>query len=110
MGKKFWEKEEDLQNHFKTVAGGSFPVSARAQTTNFPDSWCLFPSPPPQRGCTEGLFRQSRRYMNLFCANMMDVNRRAEAIGYTYPTRDVFMENSRDHPTFCSKNKATVCP
>lgn len=45
------------------------------------------------RGCTEGLFRQSRRYMNLFCANMMDVNRRAEAIGYTYPTRDVFMEN-----------------
>ena len=48
--------------------------------------------------------------MNLFCANMMDVNRRAEAIGYTYPTRDVFMENSRDHPTFCSKNKATVCP
>ncbi|XP_047636521.1 UPF0764 protein C16orf89 homolog isoform X3 [Phacochoerus africanus] len=45
------------------------------------------------RGCTEGLFRQSQRYMNLFCANMMDLNRRAEAIGYTYPTRDIFMEN-----------------
>ena len=32
--------------------------------------------------------------MNLFCANMMDLNRRAEAIGYAYPTRDLFMENS----------------
>lgn len=32
--------------------------------------------------------------MNLFCANMMDLNRRAEAIGYAYPTRDIFMENS----------------
>ncbi|XP_047636520.1 UPF0764 protein C16orf89 homolog isoform X2 [Phacochoerus africanus] len=48
------------------------------------------------RGCTEGLFRQSQRYMNLFCANMMDLNRRAEAIGYTYPTRDIFMENTAD--------------
>ncbi|XP_007181569.1 UPF0764 protein C16orf89 homolog [Balaenoptera acutorostrata] len=45
------------------------------------------------RGCTKGLFRQSQRYMNLFCANMMDLNRRAEAIGYAYPTRDLFMEN-----------------
>lgn len=32
--------------------------------------------------------------MNLFCANMMDLNQRAEAIGYAYPTRDIFMENS----------------
>ncbi|VCX41549.1 unnamed protein product [Gulo gulo] len=45
------------------------------------------------KGCTEGLFRQSQHYMNLFCANMMDLNRRAEAIGYAYPTRDIFMEN-----------------
>uniref|UniRef100_A0A8C3YRY6 Chromosome 16 open reading frame 89 n=1 Tax=Catagonus wagneri TaxID=51154 RepID=A0A8C3YRY6_9CETA len=45
------------------------------------------------RGCTKGLFHQSQRYMDLFCANMMDLNRRAEAIGYAYPTRDVFMEN-----------------
>ncbi|XP_029804462.1 UPF0764 protein C16orf89 homolog isoform X1 [Suricata suricatta] len=45
------------------------------------------------KGCTEGLFRHSQRYMNLFCANMIDLNRRAEAIGYAYPTRDIFMEN-----------------
>lgn len=53
-------------------------------------SLCLF----PQRGCTRGLFRQSQHYMNVFCANMMDLNRRADAIGYAYPTRDIFMENS----------------
>ncbi|KAI4559430.1 hypothetical protein MJG53_017956 [Ovis ammon polii x Ovis aries] len=46
------------------------------------------------RGCTRGLFRQSQHYMNVFCANMMDLNRRADAIGYAYPTRDIFMENS----------------
>ncbi|XP_042827580.1 UPF0764 protein C16orf89 homolog isoform X2 [Panthera tigris] len=46
------------------------------------------------KGCTEGLFRHSQHYMNLFCANMMDLNQRAEAIGYAYPTRDIFMENS----------------
>ncbi|XP_021488178.1 UPF0764 protein C16orf89 homolog [Meriones unguiculatus] len=45
------------------------------------------------QGCTEGLFQQSQQYMNIFCANMMDLNRRAEAIGYTYPTQDLFMEN-----------------
>ncbi|KAF3818939.1 UPF0764 protein C16orf89 homolog [Mirounga leonina] len=45
------------------------------------------------KGCTGGLFCQSQHYMNLFCANMMDLNRRAEAIGYAYPTRDIFMEN-----------------
>ncbi|XP_036787675.2 UPF0764 protein C16orf89 homolog [Manis pentadactyla] len=45
------------------------------------------------KGCTAGLFHQSQLYMNLFCANMMDLNRRAEAIGYAYPTRDIFMEN-----------------
>ncbi|XP_041605761.1 UPF0764 protein C16orf89 homolog isoform X3 [Vulpes lagopus] len=45
------------------------------------------------KGCTEGLFRQSQHYMNLFCANMMDLNWRAEAIGYAYSTRDIFMEN-----------------
>uniref|UniRef100_G1RG47 Uncharacterized protein n=1 Tax=Nomascus leucogenys TaxID=61853 RepID=G1RG47_NOMLE len=45
------------------------------------------------RGCTQGPFQQSQDYINLFCANMMDLNRRAEAIGYAYPTRDIFMEN-----------------
>uniref|UniRef100_A0A8C5V4B5 Chromosome 16 open reading frame 89 n=1 Tax=Microcebus murinus TaxID=30608 RepID=A0A8C5V4B5_MICMU len=45
------------------------------------------------KGCTEGLFRQSQHYIDLFCANMMDLNRRAEAIGFAYPTRDIFMEN-----------------
>ncbi|XP_064334290.1 UPF0764 protein C16orf89 homolog isoform X1 [Camelus dromedarius] len=48
------------------------------------------------RGCTKGLFRQSQRYMNLFCANMMDLNRRAETIGYAYQTRDLFMENTAE--------------
>ncbi|XP_052615317.1 UPF0764 protein C16orf89 homolog [Peromyscus californicus insignis] len=45
------------------------------------------------QGCTEGLFRQSQHYMNVFCANMMELNRRAEAIRYAYPTQDLFMEN-----------------
>ncbi|XP_047695074.1 UPF0764 protein C16orf89 homolog isoform X2 [Prionailurus viverrinus] len=48
------------------------------------------------KGCTEGLFRHSQHYMNLFCANMMDLNQRAEAIGYAYPTRDIFMENTAE--------------
>ncbi|XP_060028413.1 UPF0764 protein C16orf89 homolog isoform X1 [Erinaceus europaeus] len=45
------------------------------------------------KGCTEGLFSQSWSYKNLFCANMMDLNQRVEAIGYAYPSRDIFMEN-----------------
>ncbi|XP_017361537.1 UPF0764 protein C16orf89 homolog isoform X2 [Cebus imitator] len=48
------------------------------------------------RGCTQGLFQQSQDYISLFCANMMDLNRRAEAIGYEYPTRDIFMENNAE--------------
>ncbi|XP_030653538.1 UPF0764 protein C16orf89 homolog isoform X3 [Nomascus leucogenys] len=48
------------------------------------------------RGCTQGPFQQSQDYINLFCANMMDLNRRAEAIGYAYPTRDIFMENNAE--------------
>nr|XP_048289382.1 UPF0764 protein C16orf89 homolog isoform X2 [Myodes glareolus] len=46
------------------------------------------------QGCTEGLFRQSQHYIDIFCANMMELNRRAEAVGYTYHTRDLFMENN----------------
>ncbi|XP_006090448.1 UPF0764 protein C16orf89 homolog [Myotis lucifugus] len=45
------------------------------------------------KGCTKGLFHQSQHYMDLFCANMMDLNHRAEAVGYAYPIRDIFMEN-----------------
>ncbi|MBZ3879699.1 UPF0764 protein C16orf89-like protein [Sciurus carolinensis] len=45
------------------------------------------------QGCTKGLFGQSQHYIRVFCANMMDLNQRAEAIGYAYPTRDLFMEN-----------------
>ncbi|KAL1778847.1 UPF0764 protein C16orf89-like [Sigmodon hispidus] len=45
------------------------------------------------QGCTEGLFLQSQHYMNVFCANMMELNQRVEAIGYSYPTQDLFMEN-----------------
>uniref|UniRef100_A0A8C9PG21 Uncharacterized protein n=1 Tax=Spermophilus dauricus TaxID=99837 RepID=A0A8C9PG21_SPEDA len=46
------------------------------------------------QGCTEGLFHQSQHYISVFCANMMELNWRAEAIGYAYPTRDLFMENN----------------
>lgn len=60
------------------------------QTANLLVSRCLF----PQKGCMEGLFCQTQLYMNLFCANMMDLNQRAEAIGYAYSTQDIFMENS----------------
>lgn len=45
------------------------------------------------QGCTEGLFLQSQHYVDIFCANMMELNHRAEAIGYAYPTQDLFMEN-----------------
>ncbi|XP_037360478.1 UPF0764 protein C16orf89 homolog [Talpa occidentalis] len=45
------------------------------------------------KGCTEGLFFQSQSYMSRFCANMMDLNHRVEAVGYAYPVRDIFMEN-----------------
>ncbi|XP_035876848.1 UPF0764 protein C16orf89 homolog isoform X2 [Phyllostomus discolor] len=48
------------------------------------------------KGCTNGLFHQSPHYMNLFCANMMDLNQRVEAIGYAYPSRDIFMENNAE--------------
>lgn len=59
--------------------------------THFLVSCCLS---VPQQGCTEGLFHQSQHYIDIFCANMMELNRRAEAVGYTYRTRDLFMENS----------------
>ncbi|XP_012587253.1 PREDICTED: UPF0764 protein C16orf89 homolog [Condylura cristata] len=45
------------------------------------------------KGCTGGLFCQSQSYTSRFCANMMDLNRRVEALGYAHPTRDIFMEN-----------------
>ncbi|XP_004587124.2 UPF0764 protein C16orf89 homolog [Ochotona princeps] len=44
-------------------------------------------------GCTEGLFHNSQHYITVFCANMMDVNQRIEAIGYAYPNQDLFLEN-----------------
>ncbi|KAM6155914.1 UPF0764 protein C16orf89 homolog [Rhynchocyon petersi] len=44
-------------------------------------------------GCTKGLFSRAQDYIDLFCANMMDLNRRAEAVRYTHPIRDLFMEN-----------------
>ncbi|XP_042554346.1 UPF0764 protein C16orf89 homolog isoform X1 [Dipodomys spectabilis] len=45
------------------------------------------------KGCTQSLFRQSQLYIGIFCANMMALNQRAQAAGYTYPTQDLFMEN-----------------
>ncbi|EHB03536.1 hypothetical protein GW7_19984 [Heterocephalus glaber] len=45
------------------------------------------------KGCTKGLFSQSQHYISIFCANMMDLNQRAEAIRYAYPIQDLFMEN-----------------
>ncbi|XP_021100096.1 UPF0764 protein C16orf89 homolog isoform X5 [Heterocephalus glaber] len=59
----------------------------------------LLPIPPAaflplgQNGCTKGLFSQSQHYISIFCANMMDLNQRAEAIRYAYPIQDLFMEN-----------------
>ncbi|XP_008250565.3 UPF0764 protein C16orf89 homolog isoform X3 [Oryctolagus cuniculus] len=44
-------------------------------------------------GCTDGPFHHSQQYLSVLCANMMDVNRRIEAIGYTFPTQDLFLEN-----------------
>ncbi|XP_021100097.1 UPF0764 protein C16orf89 homolog isoform X7 [Heterocephalus glaber] len=46
-----------------------------------------------RKGCTKGLFSQSQHYISIFCANMMDLNQRAEAIRYAYPIQDLFMEN-----------------
>uniref|UniRef100_A0A2K6N4D5 Chromosome 16 open reading frame 89 n=1 Tax=Rhinopithecus bieti TaxID=61621 RepID=A0A2K6N4D5_RHIBE len=60
------------------------------------------------RGCTQGPFQQSQDYINLFCASMMDLNRRAEAIGYAYPTRDIFMENSMASILFLAPKAAPV--
>ncbi|XP_006140775.1 UPF0764 protein C16orf89 homolog [Tupaia chinensis] len=44
-------------------------------------------------GCTEGLFHQSQSYIDLYCANMMDLNQRDDAVGFVYPAQDIFMEN-----------------
>ncbi|KFO24816.1 UPF0764 protein C16orf89 homolog isoform X2 [Fukomys damarensis] len=45
------------------------------------------------KGCTKGLFSRSQHYISVFCANMMDLNQRAETIRYAYPIQDLFMEN-----------------
>ncbi|KAM5227742.1 UPF0764 protein C16orf89 homolog [Ctenodactylus gundi] len=45
------------------------------------------------RGCTRGLFSHTQHYIDVFCANMMDQNRRAEALGHAFATQDLFMEN-----------------
>uniref|UniRef100_A0A8C2VQS9 Chromosome 16 open reading frame 89 n=1 Tax=Chinchilla lanigera TaxID=34839 RepID=A0A8C2VQS9_CHILA len=45
------------------------------------------------KGCVQGLFSQSQHYISVFCANMMDLNRNAEAIRYASPIQDLFMEN-----------------
>lgn len=42
--------------------------------------------------------------MNVFCANMMDLNRRADAIGYAYPTRISSWKTVG--PAFYSRNRA----
>ncbi|XP_006874974.1 PREDICTED: UPF0764 protein C16orf89 homolog [Chrysochloris asiatica] len=44
-------------------------------------------------GCTKGPFQQNQHYMDLFCANMMNLNQRVEVARYPYPTQDLFMEN-----------------
>lgn len=59
-------------------------------------------------GCTDGPFHHSQQYLNVLCANMMDVNRRIEAIGYAFPAQDLFLENSE--PASWPLDKAAGLP
>ncbi|XP_043834396.1 UPF0764 protein C16orf89 homolog [Dromiciops gliroides] len=45
------------------------------------------------KGCSDGLFLQSKYYIDIFCANMMELNLKTEEVGFPLPNRDIFMEN-----------------
>nr|XP_020835347.1 UPF0764 protein C16orf89 homolog isoform X1 [Phascolarctos cinereus] len=45
------------------------------------------------KGCSAGLFLQSKYYMEIFCANMMALNLKTEEVGFPFLDRDLFMEN-----------------
>ncbi|XP_072464578.1 UPF0764 protein C16orf89 homolog [Notamacropus eugenii] len=45
------------------------------------------------KGCSDGLFLQSKYYMDILCANMMALNLKTEEDGFPFLDRDLFMEN-----------------
>ncbi|KAM6155913.1 UPF0764 protein C16orf89 homolog [Rhynchocyon petersi] len=44
-------------------------------------------------GCKEGLFKETQHFMNLYCANMMDLNQRIEINGEAHSMQGLFMGN-----------------
>uniref|UniRef100_A0A8C4Y2Z6 Chromosome 16 open reading frame 89 n=1 Tax=Gopherus evgoodei TaxID=1825980 RepID=A0A8C4Y2Z6_9SAUR len=49
------------------------------------------------KGCSDHLFLRTQYYKNIFCASMMKINLVIESIGFTFSSRDLFMENSILH-------------
>ncbi|XP_027695519.1 UPF0764 protein C16orf89 homolog isoform X1 [Vombatus ursinus] len=45
------------------------------------------------KGCSDGLFLQSKYYMDILCANMMALNLEIEQVGFPFLNQDLFMEN-----------------
>ncbi|XP_030433745.1 UPF0764 protein C16orf89 homolog [Gopherus evgoodei] len=45
------------------------------------------------KGCSDHLFLRTQYYKNIFCASMMKINLVIESIGFTFSSRDLFMEN-----------------
>ncbi|XP_036595631.1 UPF0764 protein C16orf89 homolog [Trichosurus vulpecula] len=45
------------------------------------------------KGCSDGLFLQSKYYMDISCANMMALNLETEKFGFPFQNHDLFMEN-----------------
>uniref|UniRef100_A0A452IRC4 Uncharacterized protein n=1 Tax=Gopherus agassizii TaxID=38772 RepID=A0A452IRC4_9SAUR len=45
------------------------------------------------KGCSDHLFLMTQYYKNIFCASMMKINLVIESIGFTFSSRDLFMEN-----------------
>ncbi|XP_068945907.1 UPF0764 protein C16orf89 homolog, partial [Petaurus breviceps papuanus] len=45
------------------------------------------------KGCSDGLFLQSKYYMDVLCANMMALNLKTEEVGFPFLSQDLFLEN-----------------
>ncbi|KAM9099180.1 UPF0764 protein C16orf89 homolog isoform 1-T1 [Sarcophilus harrisii] len=45
------------------------------------------------KGCSDGLFLQTKYYMDILCANMMALNLKTEEVEFPFLSRDIFMEN-----------------
>ncbi|XP_072464417.1 UPF0764 protein C16orf89 homolog isoform X2 [Notamacropus eugenii] len=43
------------------------------------------------KGCSSGLFRQSKYYMDIFCANMLELNLKIEKNGFSFQNKSFFM-------------------